>query len=225
MWKFLPSQSYSFFSSHVRIWELDYKESWELKNWCFLNCGVGEDSWGSLGLWGDQTSNLNGNQSWIFIGRTDTEASILWPPDTKNWLTGKDPDAGKDWRKEEKGTTQDEMIGWYHRLDGHEFEQALGVGDRQGSLAWCSPWSQKQLDMTEWLSLQMYLRQSWRPIKPYRNKKWQKYCKVICPESYWSHGRCSSFNQLALCFGCFIYCKKTTVLLSRRKQNCHTIVH
>ena len=95
--------------------------------------------------------NPKGNQFWIFIGRTDAEAEtpILWPPDTKNWLNGKDSDAGKDWRQEEKGTTEDEMVGWHHWLDGHEFEQALGVGDGQGSLGFCSPWSHKELDMTE----------------------------------------------------------------------------
>ena len=82
-----------------------------------------------------------GNQSWIFIGRTEAEAEtlILWPPDAKNWLIWKDPDAGKDWRWEEKGMTEDEMVGWHHRLNGHEFEQALGVGDEQGSLTCCSP--------------------------------------------------------------------------------------
>ena len=92
--------------------------------------------------------------SWIFIGKTDAEAEtpILWPPDAKNGLIGKDPDAGKDWRQEKKGTTEDEMIGWHHQLDGHEFEQALGVGDGQGSLACCSPWGRKESDMTEWLN-------------------------------------------------------------------------
>jgi len=95
-----------------------------------------------------------GNQSWIFIGWTDAEAEapILWPPDEKNWLIGKDPDAGKDWRQEEKGMTEDEMVGWHHWLEGHEFEQAPGVGDGQGSLACCSPWGCKELDMTEWLN-------------------------------------------------------------------------
>ena len=89
-----------------------------------------------------------------FIGRTDVEAEapILWPPDVKNWLLRKDPDAGKDWRQEEKGTTEDEMVGWHHRLDGHEFEQALGVGDGQESLACCSPWGHKDSDMTEQLN-------------------------------------------------------------------------
>ena len=96
-----------------------------------------------------------GNQSWIFIGRTDAEAEtlILWPPDAKNWLIRKDLDAGKDWRQEEKGTTEDEIIRWYHRLDGQEFEQALGVGDGQGSLACCSTWGSKESDMTEQLNL------------------------------------------------------------------------
>ena len=89
----------------------------------------------------------------MFIGRTDDEAEtpILWPPDVKNWLIGKDPDGDKDWRQEEKGTTEDERVGWHYRLDGHEFEQALGVGDGQGSLACCSPWGHKESDTTEWM--------------------------------------------------------------------------
>ena len=97
--------------------------------------------------------NPKGNQSWIFIGRPDAEAEtpILWPPDAKIWLTGKDPDAGKDWGQEGKGATEYDMVGWHHWLDGHEFEQALGVGDGQASLACCSPWSQ-ELDMTEQLN-------------------------------------------------------------------------
>ena len=95
-----------------------------------------------------------GNQSWIFIGRTDaeTEAPIIWPPDVKNWLLRKEKAGGKDWRQEEKGMTEDEMVGWYHQLNGHEFEQALGVGDEQGSLACCSPWGHKESDMTEQLN-------------------------------------------------------------------------
>ena len=98
--------------------------------------------------------NPKGNQSLIFIGRADTEAEtpILWPPDVKSWLTGKDLDAGKDWGQEEKGITEDEMVGWHHRLNGLEFEQALGVGDGQGSLACCSPWGHKESDMTEQLN-------------------------------------------------------------------------
>ena len=90
-----------------------------------LNCGIGEDSWESLGLKEIKPVYSKGNQPWIFIGETDAEAEapILWPPDGKNWLTGKDPDAGKDWRQEEKGTTEDEMVGWHHRLNGHEFSK------------------------------------------------------------------------------------------------------
>ena len=95
-----------------------------------------------------------GNQSWIFIGRTAAEAEtpILWPPDEKSWLIRKDPDAGKDWRQEKKGSTEDKNVGWHHQLDGHEFEQALGVGDEQGSLVSCSPWGLKESDTTERLN-------------------------------------------------------------------------
>ena len=98
--------------------------------------------------------NPKGDQSWIFIGRTDAEAEtpILWPPDAKNWLIWRDPDAGKDWGWEKEGTTEDEMVGWHHQLNGHEFEQALGVGDGQGSLACCSPWGHKESDRTEQLN-------------------------------------------------------------------------
>ena len=116
-----------------------------------LNCGVGADSWESLGLQEIKAVNPKGNQSWIFIGKTDAEAEapILWPPEAKNWLIGKDPDAGKNWRQEVKGMAEDEMVGWHHWLDGQEFEQAPGNGDGQGSLECCSPWGHKKLDMTE----------------------------------------------------------------------------
>ena len=96
--------------------------------------------------------NPKGNQSQIFIGRTDAEAPIFWPPDVKNWLIGKDRDAGKDWRQEEKGITEDEMVGWHHWLNGHEFEQAPGVGDGHGSLACCGPWGCKESGVAEWLN-------------------------------------------------------------------------
>ena len=116
--------------------------------------GVGEDSWESLGLQKIQPVHPKRNQSWIFIGRTDVEVEtpILWPPDAKNWLIGKDPDAGKDQRWEKKGTTEDEMVGWHHQLNGREFEQAPGVGYGQGSLVCCSPWGRKMLDTTEQLN-------------------------------------------------------------------------
>ena len=101
-----------------------------------------------------QPVHSKGNQSWVFIGKTDAETGtlILWPPDAKNWLIWKDPDAGKDWRQEEKGTTEDEMGGWHHRLDGHEFQQTLGDGEGQGGLVCCSPWCRKELDTTKQLN-------------------------------------------------------------------------
>ena len=115
-----------------------------------LNCGIGENSWESLGLQGEPPINPKGNQSWIFVGRTIAEAETptLWAPDEKNWLLGKDPDAGKDWGQEEKGMTEDEMVGWHHWCDGHEFELAPGVVDGQGSLVCSSPWRCKKLDTT-----------------------------------------------------------------------------
>ena len=136
------------------MWELDYKESWELKNWCFWTVVLEKTLESPLDCKEIQPVHPKGNQSWVFIGRTDAEAEapILWPPVAKNWLIWKDPDAGKDWRQEEKGMTADEMVGWHHWLDEHEFEQASGVGDGQGSLACCSPWGRKDLDMTEWLN-------------------------------------------------------------------------
>ena len=139
------SQSYGFSSSHVWMWELDHKESWVPKNWCFWTVVLERTLENPLYCKEIKPVNPKGKQSWIFIGRTDAEAKapILWPSYMKNWLIGKDPDAGKDWRQEEKGTTEDEMVGWYHPLDGHDFEQAAELGDRVGSLACCSPWGCK----------------------------------------------------------------------------------
>ena len=106
------------------MWELGYKESWALKNWCFWTVVLEKTLESPLDCKEIQPVHPKGNQSWVFIGRTDAEAEtpILWPPDVKNWLTRKNPDAGKDWRREEKGMTEDEMVGWHHQLDGHEFE-------------------------------------------------------------------------------------------------------
>ena len=133
------------------MWELDYKESWVLKNWCFWTVVLEKTLESPLDCKEIKPVKLKGNQSWIFIGRTDAEAEspIIWPPDVKNWLTGKDPYGWKDWRQEEKGVTEDEMVGWHHGLNLHEFEEALGVGEGQGSLVCCSPWGHKELDMTE----------------------------------------------------------------------------
>ena len=136
----------------VWMWELDCKQSWGPKNWCFWTVVLEKTFESPLDCKEIKPVNPKGNQSWIFIGRTDAEAEapILWPPDVKNWVTGKGPDAGKDWRWKEKGMTEDEMVGWHHQLDGHEFEQALADG--QGSLACSSPWGHKESDTTECLN-------------------------------------------------------------------------
>ena len=134
------------------MWELDYKQSWALKNWCFWPVLLEETPETPLDCKEIQV-NPKGNQSWIFFGRTDGEAQtpILWPTDARRPIW-KDPGAGEDLRWEEKGTTEDEMVGWHHWLNGHEFEKAPGVGDGQGSLACCSPWGHKESDMTEQLN-------------------------------------------------------------------------
>ena len=152
------SQSYGFSSSHIWIRELDCKESWEPKNWYFWTAVLKKTLESPLDCKEIKSVNPKGNQTWTFIGRTDSEAEtpILWPPAAKNWLIGKDPDAEKDWRQEEKGTTEDEMVGWHHLLDWPEFEQAPGVGDEQGSLAFRSPWCLKELDMSEQLNWTKY---------------------------------------------------------------------
>ena len=129
------SQGYGVSSSQVWMWELDHKERWVLKNWCFLTVVLEKILESPLDCKEIKSVNPKGNQSWVFFGRTvaEAEAPILWPPDTKSRLTWKDPDAEKDYRQEEKGMTEDEMVGWHHRLDGYEFEQAPGVGDGHGS--------------------------------------------------------------------------------------------
>ena len=130
-------QGYGFFSSHIWMWELDYKERWAPKNWCFWAVVLEKTLESPLECKEIQPVHPKGNQSWIFIGRTDAEAEtpVLWPPDVKNWLIGKDLDARKDWRQEEKGIIEDETVGWHHWLDGHEFEQTPGAGDNRE--AWC----------------------------------------------------------------------------------------
>ena len=152
-YKDLSSQSHGFSRSHVWMGELDHKKSWPPKNGCFWTVVLEKTLESPLDWKEIQPINLQENRSWVFIGKTDAEAEtpILWPPDAKNWLLGKDPDTGKDWRQGEKETTEDEMVGWHHQLDGHQSEQALTVGDGQGGLACCSPWTHKGSDMTEWL--------------------------------------------------------------------------
>ena len=135
------------------MWELDCKEGWVLKNWCFWTVVLDKTLESPLDCKEIQPVHPKGDQSWVFFGRTDAEAEtpVLWPLDVKGWLIWKDPDAGKDWGQEEKRTTEDEMVGWHHRLYGHEFKQGPGVGDGQGGLASCSPWGCKNLDMTKGL--------------------------------------------------------------------------
>ena len=144
------------------MWELVYKETWALKNWCFWNVVLEKTLESPLDCKEIKPVNPKGSQSWIFFGRTDAEAPILWPSDVKNWLLGKDPDAGQDWRQEEKGTTEDEMVGWHYQLNGHEFEQVLDVGNGQRSHACCSPWGRNEFNMIERLNwyknLMKYLR-------------------------------------------------------------------
>ena len=132
-------------------WTIKKAENWRIdsfKLWCYRRLLSSLDS---IEI---KPVNPKGNQSWIFIGRTDAkvEAPILWPPDSKSWLIRKDPDAGQDWRQEEKGTTEDKMVGWHHWLNGHELEHAPGDCEGQGSLVCCSPWGCKESDTTEWLN-------------------------------------------------------------------------
>ena len=147
------SQGYGCYSGHVWMWELDYKESWALKNWCFWTVVLEKTLESPLDCKEIQPVHPKGHQSWVFIGRTDVEGetSILWPPDVKNWLIWKDSDAGKDWRQE-KGMTEDEMVGWHHLLNGHGFGYTLAVGDGQGGLVCCGSWGHKELDTTEQLN-------------------------------------------------------------------------
>ena len=152
-------QGYGFSSGHVWMWDLDCGESWVPKNW-FWTAVLEKTLESPLDCKEIQPVHSEGDQSWVFLGRTDAEAEtpVLWPSHVKSWHIGKDPDAGRDWGQEEKGTTEDEMDGWHHRLDGHEFAFTLGVGDGQGGLACCNSWGGKESDTTEWLNWTECLR-------------------------------------------------------------------
>ena len=130
-----------FSNTHVQMWDLDHNEGWALENWCFWAVVLEKTLESLLDCKEIQPVNPKGNQPWVIIGRTDTQAEtpILWPPDVKSQFIGKDPDAGKDWKQKEKGTTEDKMAGGHHRLNGCEFEQGLGDGEGQGRLEWCNP--------------------------------------------------------------------------------------
>ena len=154
------------------MWELDHKEDWAPKNWCFWTVVLEKTLESPLDCKDIKLVNPKGNQPWIFIGKTDAKAEVpvLWLPDAKNWLISKDPDAGKDWRQQ-KGTTEDETVGWHHQVNGHEFEQTPGDSDGQGSLVCCSPWGHKESDMTEWLN-----NNTTKQVYPKRNEG-----KCQCP--------------------------------------------
>ena len=152
------SQGYGFSSGHVWMWELDCEESWVQKNWCFWTVVLENTLESPLAYKEIQPVHPKGDQSWVFIGRTDVEAEtpVLWPPDANSWLIWKNPDAGKDWGQEGKGMTEDEMVGWHHQLGGHVFGWTPGVGDGQGGLACCGSWGRKVSDLTErlnWIEL------------------------------------------------------------------------
>ena len=158
------------------MWELVYKESWVHMNWCFWTVVLEDTLESLLDCKELKPVNPKRNQSWIFIGRTDVEAEtlILWPPDKKNGLMWKDPDAGKDWGQEEKGMTEDEMAGWHHGFDGHEFEWSPGVGDGQGGLACCNSWGRKESVTAEWLN--------WTEVNPSKSGPGKKKKSF-----YWGH--------------------------------------
>ena len=162
--KGLSSQSCGFPSSHIWMWELDDKKSWVLNNWCFWTVVLGKTLESPLDIKEIKLVHPKGNQSWLFIGRTDAEAPVLWPPDAKNWLLGKDPDAGKDWRREEKGTTEDEMVGWHHQLNEHELSKLWEmVKDRKAwhaavhevakSWTWLSGWTATTTVVSQFLAI------------------------------------------------------------------------
>ena len=148
------SQGYRFSSGHVWMWELDCEESWAPKKWCFWTMVLERTLETPLDCKEIQPGHSKGDRFWVFFGRNDAKAEtpILWPPHLKSWLIGKGSDAGRDWGQEETGTTEDEMAGWHHWLDGRECEWTLGAGDGQGGLACCDSWGCKESDTNERLN-------------------------------------------------------------------------
>ena len=181
------SQGYGFSSGHVWMWDLDCEEGWALKNWCLWIVVLEKTLESPMDCKEIQPVHSEGDQSWVFFGRThaEAEAPVLWPPHAKSWLIGKDSDARRDWWQEEKGMTEDEMAGWHHRIDGREFEWTPRVGDGQGGLACCNSWGRKELDTTE--------RLNWTELKDFSPLTsgiyW--YCKAYCQSNYYFfHGTC-----------------------------------
>ena len=186
------SQGYRFSSGHVWMWELDCEEGWAPKNWCFWTVVLEKTLVSPLDCKEIQPFHPRGDQSSVFIGRTDAEAEtpILWPPHVKSWLIGKDPDAGRDWGQEEKGTTEDEMAGWHHWLDGCEFGWTLGDVDGQQGLVCCDSWGCKESDTTE--------RLNWTELRPVNNmglncmapltRDFFSIVNTITLHDLWNHG-------------------------------------
>ena len=175
------------------MWELAYKESWVPKNWWFWTVVLEKTLESPLDFKETQPVHPKGNQSWILIGSSDAKAEtpILWPHDVKNWLIWKDPDAGKDWRQEQKGMTEDEMFGWHLWLNGHELEQALGVGDEQGSLACCSPWGHTWATELNWTLIGKHVKkklsESGAKLMTLRhNTKYTIHFKKLINWAYWN---------------------------------------
>ena len=180
------------------MWELDCEESWALKNWCFWTVVLAKTLESPVDCKEIQPVHSKGDQSWVFIGRTDFEAEtlILWPPDVKSWLIWKDPHAGKDWEQEEKGTTEDEMVGWHHWLNGHGFGWTPEVGDGQGGLVCCGSWGHKESDTTEqlnWSELFILPKSSLTSLNPSRSY----VCLILCRENRCS--RVTSHCLVAVC--------------------------
>jgi len=191
------SQSYGFFSSHIWMWELGHKEGWALKNFCFRTVVMKKTLESALDSKEIKPVNPKGNQRWIFIGRIDDEAEapILWPPDSKGWLIGKDPDAGNSWGQEEKGTTEDEMAGWHHWFNGHEFEQTQGDSEGQEAFyAAAQGIAKSQTQLSNWTTggLEVQMQKS-------KFQKSYKKTEPICPtflgnRVLWVQILCSQHN-------------------------------
>ena len=162
--KGLSSHGYGFSCGHVWMWELDCEGGWVPKNWCLWTVVLEKTLESPLDCKESQPVHSEGDQPWDFFGRNDAKAEtpVLRPPHAKHWFIGKDSDAGRDWEQEEKGTTEDEMAGWHHWLDGHESGWTLGVGDGQGGLACCDSWGHKESDTTEWLNWTEVKKRQWR---------------------------------------------------------------
>ena len=187
--KGLSSQGYGFSSGHVWMWEFDCEEDWALKNWCFWTVVLQKTLESPLDCKEIQPVHSKGDQPWVFFGKNDAKAEtpVLWPPHAKSWFIGKDSDAGRDWGQEEKGTTEDEMAGWHHWLDGHGSQWTPGVGDGQGGLACCNSWGRIESDRTERLILSDLI--------------WFFVFTSIC-----LHFACTICLWLIFCFGGFSVC-------------------